>query len=185
MSPSLNCSGLSAFPQHVSEFMGPAKSERHSTRSASSTVSRRSSTLPLPVRRPTLQFLLRQSPLRKARTRIRQQLQHRNLTPFQSVELQLKLKPLLEEQATARMLAGNLSPASAAIRRRRRSRSSARTASASGVTAAKTSTASHSNVVAVVPCVQAYSFITHARRGNAATRALLKTSRADKCNSSG
>ena len=48
MSPSLNCSGLSAFPQHVSEFMGPAKSERHSTRSASSTVSRRSSTLPLP-----------------------------------------------------------------------------------------------------------------------------------------
>src|SRR5437867_900493 len=38
MSPSLNCSGLSAFPEHVSEFMGPAKSERHSTRSASSAV---------------------------------------------------------------------------------------------------------------------------------------------------
>src|SRR5437762_7745634 len=105
MSQSRNCSGLSAFPQHVSEFMGPAKSERHSTRSASSTVSKRSSMLPpstLPVRQPTIQFPLRLSPHRKARTRI--QLQRRNLTAFQSVELQLK--PLLEEQATARMLAG-------------------------------------------------------------------------------
>src|SRR5947209_14858529 len=107
MSPCRNCSGLIAFPQHVSEFMGPAKSERHSTRSASSTVSKRSSMLPpstLPVRQPTIQFPLSLSPYRKARTRIKQQLQRRNLTPFQSVELQLK--PLLEEQATARMLAG-------------------------------------------------------------------------------
>src|SRR6266568_8738355 len=107
MSQSRNCSGLIGSPQHVSEFMGPAKSERHSTRAASSTVSKRSSMLPpstLPVRHPTIQFPLRLSPHRKARTRI--QLQRRNLTPFQSVELQLKLKPLLEEQATARMLAG-------------------------------------------------------------------------------
>src|SRR5438045_116509 len=101
MSQSRNCSGLIGSPQHVFEFMGPAKSERHSTRSASSTVSKRSSMLPpstLPVRQPAIQFPLRLSPRERVKARTRIQLQRRNLTPFQSVELQLK--PLLEEQAT-------------------------------------------------------------------------------------
>ena len=88
---------------------GPAQSLRRSTKSARSKVSKKSSMLPLPVRQ--IQFPLRLSPRErvKARTRIRQQLQRRNLTPLQAVEQQLK-------QAKARLALGLIPQSSLTVK---------------------------------------------------------------------